>query len=799
MSKLDINFTDYKASGVYFIEKDNSIIDTVDVQSSRLAVGFSKKGPFNAPVYLDNSSDLAEVYGGPDTKLERNGVFFNRSLGTLITSAPTYALNLLPFDEEKYDKTTTINNVGALCVGTRPGMESEVVDTLKYQELHDTSRFWKPSSEHLEEYLPESIVNFANVGTSDFTLFVRKAEKISGYNLSARDWYGTEDQIPYAWIKPDDVMSNYFIQVICIDGDWTDRKLATDAFWKDYFVISSDGSSARLKKDKVNKFIGLSQVTVIGNYTGCIIPDFYDKTNALRSIKNIVNQYTTKTGLLCSVNEKALEEATIDTVDFVGHSIPKVIAQGEVPSCEFMSYDFTYGKDIRTSLEDASFSVNGTSIDFYEDASVLSRLTVGTMVGGIGGLTKITKKRKYGTDSSVFCTITVADSDKIYPVLGDESDEKVLYIVPSISDCYTDLKPLLVKGLDIDTKIANLFDISGDKGILIDDDGFTYMGEDVPIARIYKVLEDKGIQRGLLNRDIIDYRYIIDTMAHGLGQELGSKKFLARLAKNHERCTAFINAPSVKEFAKCPYAAYYDEDDVHRVFDAKYIPQGGNDELMKNVEFTLISEDNGSKYCAVFSPFLRCISGSKEILVPPAADVSNAFMKKFAGGDPYVTIANTNGILTSGKISGVEYEYDDTDRGYLEPFGINPIVYKAKKVMIYGDRTSFQDYISDYNYLHVRELLNTIEIECNAILQNYVFRYNNAQTRADIIKKIDPILSAMQTSGALYKYELQMDENNNTDEVIDQSFAILDLGVWITKNMEKVIARITVNKMSDDE
>lgn len=118
--------------------------------------------------------------------------------------------------------------------------------------------------------------------------------------------------------------------------------------------------------------------------------------------------------------------------------------------------------------------------------------------------------------------------------------------------------------------------------------------------------------------------------------------------------------------------------------------------------------------------------------------------------------------------------------------------------MIYGDRTAFQNYLTDYNYIHVREILNTIEIECNAILKNYVFTYNNAQVRSEIYKKINPILSTMIDAGALYKYELEMDENNNTEEIIDRSFAVIDLGVWITKNMEKIIAQITVNKLSQD-
>jgi flagellar biosynthesis regulator FlaF len=39
-----------------------------------------------------------------------------------------------------------------------------------------------------------------------------------------------------------------------------------------------------------------------------------------------------------------------------------------------------------------------------------------------------------------------------------------------------------------------------------------------------------------------------------------------------------------------------------------------------------------------------------------------------------------------------------------------------------------------------------------------------------------------------------MDESNNTPDIIGEAFAIIDIGVWVTKGTEKIIQRITVNK-----
>ena len=52
-------------------------------------------------------------------------------------------------------------------------------------------------------------------------------------------------------------------------------------------------------------------------------------------------------------------------------------------------------------------------------------------------------------------------------------------------------------------------------------------------------------------------------------------------------------------------------------------------------------------------------------------------------------------------------------------------------------------------------------------------------------------------SGAIYKYDIVMDESNNTADIINRSFGVVDLGVWCTKNMEKIVQRITIEKLSE--
>jgi phage tail sheath protein FI len=94
--------------------------------------------------------------------------------------------------------------------------------------------------------------------------------------------------------------------------------------------------------------------------------------------------------------------------------------------------------------------------------------------------------------------------------------------------------------------------------------------------------------------------------------------------------------------------------------------------------------------------------------------------------------------------------------------------------------------------------LNTIEIECNAILKQFNFKYNTADTRAAIIQILTPVLSVIQTSGAIDSYTITCDETNNTAEVIENDFGIVDIGVTFNHGMEKILTRITINRYSSD-
>lgn len=791
-----INFSDYPASGVYFLEIDNSIISTSSTRTAlRLAVGFNMRGPFNRPVYVAGTDDCNKFFGPIDRKLERNGCFTNRMVRTLVRKAPVYVLNLLNV-EEKGTKDT----VGMAFLPIYPSNPDFKSDhSVLYADMYDKTKFWvaddsafvdntfAASSETDKEKAPFFAIG--NCGTKDISVIVKKSEGLAGYNVTFLEYFGSHDEIPYKWINPNDYVSEYFVDVIVVSGKWSDSEaLSKDVVWGRYFDENG------VKADMLNKFLRLDTVNVIKQWTGCLIPNFQDKQGSIKSIDYVVNSKCNETGLMFGVNEDAMEYLALGKDDNGEMNyFYDVAGDGVYNNDEEVIYkpDFV-GNFIDASTSDFNYLSAHVSTDgLVKTVGVISsdkenefvtstdeKISVGDFVRTTNGtLTKIIKKRaKEDDNKNVTYTYTVSESVKV--------DNNSVEIHKSIQSKTTSYKFIDLKGLKLSTRHMPGYNTEGAN----DKEG--------GVTKIYSMLENNGIRKGLLNDDVIDFRYIIDTMSYGLGENCGGKKYLADFAKEKGHCTAIINAPSMSQFASSD-APFFGDDEERASFNVAYIPQGGNQDIVysKDAEyFSLPNEDFGATHVGVFAPFFKYAERGRTILVPPAADVANTFMNKFTGGDPYATIANLNGIIVNGEIAGLEYQFDETERGYLETMGINPIIDRTGQFMIYGDKTAYQTVNSDLSYLHVREILNTIQIACKSVLDDYVFTYNIPTTRAEIVTRLNPILKAMKDSGALVKYEIECNDVNNDKEVIDNKFCIVDIGVWISQNMEKIVVPITINR-----
>lgn len=604
------------------------------------------------------------------------------------------------------------------------------------------------------------------------------------YNYTAEAGVGTSELVSYV------PSVAYFHDA----GKTSDGKTPVEEDNFTTFIVMDDDAASSIKiGDYVNNIAFNNEVGIAQKYK--TIPGLTRVIDKIFVNVNASSQFSYKSTVYDYTQPKMIVNTDFGTQGFyLFTTVDPVLIEQHATERDF----------VEVEQKDASGNGTGTFIKFYpaiwdEDGNNMYEDEVKD-----GYIKEIsTWEDEYGVDyDSSSAEITtwpeagvdyasiggVGSTEATSSIFVNTLEDSVVRQLPITDDAVSaSLRWIPLKGLKITSRHKPGYDADGN----IDIEG--------GIEKIYAVLEDEGILRGLCNNEMVSFRYIVDSMGYGLDSGLGGKTHLARVAKQRGKCTALLNLPSMKEFAcsENPYFcdSYVQGMEVKPAFNTKYIPEGGNRELYATKSFSLPSEDDGAKFAAAFWPYLTYKVGTKTLSVPPAADVSNTLMHKYQGGDPWMIVANLNGILTNSKINDIEYLADQEDRDYLEPMGINTLIKRNGQIMIYGNQTCYQALKSDFNKLHVRENLNTLEIECEAVLKQFNFLYNSAATRAAIVTKLTPILQAARNSGAINAYTIVCDESNNTSEVIDNSFGLVDIDLEMSKGMEKIVMSFTLQKL----
>ena len=322
-------------------------------------------------------------------------------------------------------------------------------------------------------------------------------------------------------------------------------------------------------------------------------------------------------------------------------------------------------------------------------------------------------------------------------------------------------------------------------------------GTDLRVDEILNVLYDTNLAATLATKDVISFRYIVDTFSGTI--QPNSKYQLSKLAMMRQKALAFINAPSMAQFRASTDPRFTNApspSDPFPPLEAQYIAEGGNLSLNPSYTFSLPTQDLGASFAGYFTPYITIRENNRNTNVPPAAYVSNNFVRKFANGEPYNIIAGQKrGTISGGNIVGLEYDFTDEDRGWLEPFGLNPIIKKRGfGVVIFGNQTAYQTVNSAFGLLHVRDLLISLENDVEEILSNYLFDFNEDSIRLEIKTLVDTYLDGVRAGGGIYAYQVIMDASNNPPSVIDMNMGIIDVIIEPARGIQKFINRITVTR-----
>lgn len=279
-----------KSSGFYRFVWDKSTVPTPQAETMRLLIGYSEKGPFNTPVYIDNVADFNTTYGNISKRLERKGIFFHRLAQQALSAGPIYALNLKPFSTE------TISYI-AFNPSDLDGQTEITPKTSKVDAVYDTNRFWSIDADQLPAKINESekYIYIASTDSKETscTVFIRKAQSVSkSYNVTIRQWYNSvlsEDMPPYLEPIQDKSVSDYFIDIFVFRGKFTPELCCYSGALSKYFKVTDDEGIEITEENFSEKFPsgwdGSEKISLKTDYTDL----FGNKVDALTALSNDEN------------------------------------------------------------------------------------------------------------------------------------------------------------------------------------------------------------------------------------------------------------------------------------------------------------------------------------------------------------------------------------------------------------------------------------------------------------------------------------------------------------------------------
>ena len=316
-----------KSAGIYRFVFDDSTVTTQEVETLRMVVGYSEKGPFNTPVYVDNAADFTTIFGNISKRLERRGVYFHRMALQALQAGPILALNLKPFgDTEKV-------NVLKLNINEIDSTTTLTADETPVKNIYNTNRFWYLDESNLID--TTSGAKYAQIAATDIkdkscTIFMRKYTP-DGYGLTIRDWFSnntTEEMPEYLEKIQDKKLSDYFAEIFVFRGEFTKEVAGSDAL-KDYFTVSEDTVTLKTSgyknsyTDNTDALIDLANdpnSNFVGRYQGTTIPYFKDANGRYISLDIVFNKDNYSHNMMMKFNEGVLEgaDAADDVNNYIG-------------------------------------------------------------------------------------------------------------------------------------------------------------------------------------------------------------------------------------------------------------------------------------------------------------------------------------------------------------------------------------------------------------------------------------------------------------------------------------------------
>jgi hypothetical protein len=200
---------------------------------------------------------------------------------------------------------------------------------------------------------------------------------------------------------------------------------------------------------------------------------------------------------------------------------------------------------------------------------------------------------------------------------------------------------------------------------------------------------------------------------------------------------------------------------------------------------TTETEELDTSFAAAYWPWAQVpsVELGRNVWCPASVVVPGAFALNDSIAAPWFAPAgNTRGRLSS--VAKVETKLSKSQRDTLYTSKVNPLAtFPGKGVVIFGQKT-LQQAASALDRVNVRRLLLDVKDTIDGFSRKLVFEQNTEETRQRFLRQVNPYLENLVQRQGLYAFQVKMDGQLNTADIIDQNQLIGQVFLQPTKTAE---------------
>jgi len=201
------------------------------------------------------------------------------------------------------------------------------------------------------------------------------------------------------------------------------------------------------------------------------------------------------------------------------------------------------------------------------------------------------------------------------------------------------------------------------------------------------------------------------------------------------------------------------------------------------------AEELDSSYATTYWPWVQVRSTelNRNVWAPASAVIPGVYAKNDSLAAPWFAPAGETRGKLGRLVVKAETKLSKTQRDSLYTSKVNPIAtFPDTGLLVFGQKT-LQNAASALDRVNVRRLLLDVKDTIGGFADKLVFEQNTQQTRDRFIRQCTPYLESLVQRQGLYAFQIKMDGQLNTPDVIDENKLVGQVFLQPTKTAEFIV------------